>query len=195
MDPRTSRSASFRASMSTTAGWSRASTSKTCATQVIPSNSPPPTTREGADELTFLDVTASFVGPRHHARGRQTDRRAGVHPAHRRRRCAIGGRRRRAVAGRRRQGRRQHRGDRAPRTAGRTVPPVRVAVHRAVGRRPDRPRGFRSRRRRDGRSPPTADGAAPVSTPSNGPPAAPSWASAKSCSTRWTSTAPRPGST
>ena len=27
--------------------------------------------REGADELTFLDVTASFVGPRHHAGGRQ----------------------------------------------------------------------------------------------------------------------------
>ena len=29
---------------------------------MIPSNWPPPTTREGADELTFLDVTASSSG-------------------------------------------------------------------------------------------------------------------------------------
>ena len=136
-----------------------------------------------------------FVGPCHHARGRQTHRRAGVHPVDRRRRCALGGRRRRAVARRRRQGRRQHRRHRPARTAGRTVPPVRVAVHRVVRRRADRARRVSSRHRRDGRSPPTADGAAPGSTPSNGPPAAPNWASARSCSTRWTSTAPRPGST
>ena len=40
-----SRCASFPASMSTPAGWSKASTSRTCATREIPSNSPPPTTR------------------------------------------------------------------------------------------------------------------------------------------------------
>ena len=51
-----------------------------------------------------------------------------------------------------------------------------------------------SRRRRVGKSPPTAGGAAPASTPSSGPPAAPNWASARSCSTRWTPTARRPDS-
>ena len=64
-----------------------------------------------------------------------------------------------------------------------------------VRRRPHGAAGFRSRRRRAGRSPRTAAGAAPASTPSNGRPAAPNSASARSCSTRWTSTAPRPGST
>ena len=57
------------------------------------------------------------------------------------------------------------------------------------------PRGCSSRRRRAGRSPPTAAGAAPGSTPSNGRPAEPNSASGRSCSTRWTPTAPRPDST
>ena len=45
------------------------------------------------------------------------------------------------------------------------------------------------------RSPPTAAGAAPASTRSSGPGAAPSSARARSCSTRWTPTAPRTAST
>ena len=52
------------------------------------------------------------------------------------------------------------------------------------------------RPRRAGRSPPTAAAAAPGSTRSSGPPAASSSASGRSCSTRWTPTAPgrlRPG--
>ena len=57
----------------------------------------------------------------------------------------------------------------------------------------------RCRRRRGtdpaSRSPRTAGGAAPASTPSSGGAARPSWAPARSCSTRWTPTAPRPAST
>ncbi len=151
--------------------------------------------REGADELTFLDVTASSSRSRHHARRRQADRRPGLHPADGGRRCPIGGGRRRAAAGRRRQGRRQHRGDRAPRATGRIVPPVRVAVHRVVGRRANRSAKARRRHRPDGRSPPTVDAAAPAWTRSSGQPAAPNSGSAKSCSTRWMSTAPKPDST
>ena len=135
------------------------------------------------------------VGPGHDAGGRQAHRRAGVHPAHRRRRRALGRGCRRAAAGRCRQGLGQHRRDRPPRTARRAVPSVRVAMHRAVGRRPHRPAGRRSRRRRAGRSPRTAAGAAPGSTRSNGRPAEPNSAWGRSCSTRWTTTAPRPVST
>ena len=50
------------------------------------------------------------------------------------------------------------------------------------------------RRRRVGKSPPTADGVAPASTPSSGPPAAPNWESVRSCSTRWMPTELRPDS-
>lgn len=45
------------------------------------------------------------------------------------------------------------------------------------------------------RSPPTAGARAPASTPSNGPGARPNSAPARSCSTRWTPTAPRTGTT
>ena len=41
---------------------------------------------EGADELVFLDITASSDAPRHHGRRRPPHRRAGLHPLHRRRR-------------------------------------------------------------------------------------------------------------
>ena len=47
------------ASTSTPAGSSRASTSRTCATPATRSSWPSATTPQGADELTFLDVTAS----------------------------------------------------------------------------------------------------------------------------------------
>ena len=85
-----------------------------------------------------------LVGPGHHARRRPAHRRAGVHPADRRRRRALGRRRRRAAARGRGQGVGQHRRDRAPRTAGRAVAAVRIAVHRAVRRRPHRAGGFRA---------------------------------------------------
>ena len=48
---------------------------------------------------------------------------------------------------------------------------------------------------RASRSPPTAAASRPGSTPSRGPPAPPSSAPARSCSTRWTPTAPRTAST
>ena len=41
---------------------------------------------EGADELVFLDITASSRRPRHDGARRRARRRAGVHPVHRRRR-------------------------------------------------------------------------------------------------------------
>ena len=53
------RSASSPASTSTPAASSRASTSRTCATPATRSSSPGATATQGADELTFLDVTAS----------------------------------------------------------------------------------------------------------------------------------------
>ena len=90
--------------------------------QAIPSSWPPPTTREGADELTFLDVTASSSGRATMLDVVQAHRRAGVHPADRRRRCAVGGRRRRAAACGRRQGRGQHRRHRAPGAAAPSCP-------------------------------------------------------------------------
>ena len=43
--------------------------------------------------------------------------------------------------------------------------------------------------------PPTAAARAPASTPSSGPTGPPSWAPARSCSTRWTRTAPRTATT
>ena len=137
--------------------------------------------RRGCRRADIPGRDGVVVGPGHHARGRQPHRRAGVHPADRRRRRALGGRRRRAAARGRRQGRGQHRRHRPAGTAGRAVPSVRVAVHRAVGRRPHRAARARSRRRRAGRSPPTAAGAARVSTPSNGRRAEPNSASARSC--------------
>ena len=99
--------------------------------------------REGADELTFLDVTASrraappcsksCVAPP----SRYSSRSPSVAVCDRSRTstccCA-------PVPTRSRQ----HRRDCPPGTAGRTVPPVRVAVHRAVGRRSNGPRGFRA---------------------------------------------------
>ena len=42
--------------------------------------------REGADELVFLDITATVEGATSDARHHLADRRAGVHPADRRRR-------------------------------------------------------------------------------------------------------------
>ena len=41
---------------------------------------------EGADELVFLDITASQRRPGHDGRRRRAHRRSGVHPVHGRRR-------------------------------------------------------------------------------------------------------------
>ena len=56
---RCTTSGSSRAWTSTRAGWSRGRASSTSATPAIRSSSPPTTTRTGADELVFLDITAT----------------------------------------------------------------------------------------------------------------------------------------
>ena len=82
---------------------------------------------EGADELVFLDITASSD-----ARDTIVDvvaahRRAGLHPAHRRRRHPRRRRRPPPAAGRRRQGVGQHRRRRPPRAGARRSPPSSAA--------------------------------------------------------------------
>ena len=68
---------------------------------------------EGADELTFLDITASHEGRETTYDVVSRTRRGGVHPAHGGRRGPHRRRRRPAAARRRRQGGGQHRRDRA----------------------------------------------------------------------------------
>ena len=67
---------------------------------------------EGADELVFLDITASSDDARHDGARRRAGRRRGVHPVHGRRRRAQRRRRAAHAARRRRQGLAQHRRDR-----------------------------------------------------------------------------------
>ena len=64
---------------------------------------------EGADELVFLDITASTDARDTIVDVVGADRRAGLHPVHRRRRHPLGRRRPRAPAGRGRQGVAEHR--------------------------------------------------------------------------------------
>ncbi len=77
--------------------------------------------------------------------------------------------------------------------------PVRLAVRGAVGGRQAHRPGLSTtagrRHRADSRSPPTAAAVAPASTRSTGLAAPPNSARGRSCSTRWTPTAPRPAST
>jgi cyclase len=85
------------------AGSSRASTSSSCATPGDPVEIAARYNEQGADELTFLDITATSDGrdlilPHHRGRGL-----AGVHPADGRRRRAHGRRRAAAAQCRRRQ--------------------------------------------------------------------------------------------
>ncbi len=114
---RPSPSGSSRAWTSTPAGWSRASTSATCATPATRSSCAAAYDRDGADELVFLDITASSDRAGHHVRRGPPHRRAGIHPADRRRRRAQRGRRGPAAAGRRRQGVAEHRRHRPARAA------------------------------------------------------------------------------
>ena len=59
---------------------------------------------EGADELVFLDITASHEQPRHDRRARPAHRRQRLHPVHDRRRHPLGRRRPGGARRRRRQG-------------------------------------------------------------------------------------------
>ena len=134
------RSASSPASTSTPAGSSRASTSRTCATPATPSSSPVATATQGADELTFLDVTAS------------SGDRATMYDVVARTAeevfipLTVGGGVRtvddvdRLLRAGRRQGRGQHRGHRPAGADRRDRRPVRGPGARAVGRRAPPPR-------------------------------------------------------
>ena len=189
-----SPSGSSRAWTSTRAGWSRASTSSTCATPATRSSWPRVYDAEGADELTFLDVTASrgdrettydvvrrtaeqvFI-PLTVGGGVRTvddvDRllragadKVGVNTA--------------AIA--------------RPELIARDRRPVRLAGAGAVARRAPRAGGHAT----DAGFEVTTHGGAPRHRHRRGRvggAGAPSSARARSCSTRWTPTAPRPAST
>ena len=136
---------------------------------------------EGADELTFLDVTASSAG---RATMLEVVKRTAEQvfiP------LTVGGGVRSVAdvdvllrAGADKVAVNTAAIDQA-RTAGRVVASVRIAVHRAVRRRAHRAAGRGVRRRRAGRSPRTAVGGARASTPSNGPRGGPNSASVRSC--------------
>ena len=170
-----SRSASFPASTSPRAASSRASISSTCAMPAIRSRSRAATTKQGADELAFLDIRASIE-----TRGLLYDddrggRRPGVHSAHRRRRRQLGRRHPRAAQRGRRQGQHQHRRreeSAADRGSGR-----RTTARNASSRRSTRS----SRRRNRGRCSRTAGARRPASTRSNGRARSSPAAPARSC--------------
>ena len=91
--------------------------------------------REGADELCFLDITASHEGRDTLYDVVAPHRRAMLHAADRRRRRAHGRGHPQAAAGRRRQGVDQHRRGRAPRIRARGGREIRQPVHRRGDRR------------------------------------------------------------
>ena len=147
---------------------------------------------EGADELTFLDISASHEGRATTLEIVSRTAEQVFIP------LTVGGgvaqrrRRRPAAARRRRQGGGQHRRDPPTRAGRRDRRPVRQPGARALAStRAGAPR----HRRPASRSPPTAAASRPGSTRSSGPRGRPSSVPARSCSTRWTPTAPRPAST
>ena len=144
---------------------------------------------EGADELVFLDITASSDARDTIVDVAARDGRAGVHPVHHRRRHPLGRRRPPAAAGGRRQGVGQHRGRRAARAdrrdRRRSSAPSAASSPSTPAAPTLRLRGVHPRR-------PHADRA---STPSTGPSGPRSSAPARSCSRRWTATAPSTAST
>ena len=79
-----------------------------------PGGAGPPLRRRGRRRADLPRHHRLGGRPADHPGGGLAHRRAGVHPAHRRRWRALGGRRRRAAAGRCRQGRGEHRRDRPP---------------------------------------------------------------------------------
>ena len=84
------RSASSRASTSTPAASSRAPTSSTSATPATRSSWPQRYDAEGADELVFLDITATHEQARHDRRAGAAHGRRRLHPVHDRRRDPLG---------------------------------------------------------------------------------------------------------
>ena len=131
--------------------------------------------REGADELCFLDITASHEGRDTLYDVVAPHRRAMLHAADRRRRGAHGRGHPQTAAGRRRQGVDQHRRRRAARIRARGGREIRQPVHRRGDRRQS------GRRRANGASSPMAAGGRPGSTRSNGPAGSPITAPARSC--------------
>ena len=130
----------------------------------IRSSSRPATTQQGADELVFLDITASSDQRDTTVEMARAVAEQVFIP------FTIGGGirtvddARRLLQGRRRQGQRQHRGGEAPRAGLGDQPRVRCPVLRGGDRRPQQRRhGERVR----GRTP-TAAAPAPGSTPSSG---------------------------
>ena len=90
---------------------------------------------QGADEICFLDITASSDGRSTMLDVVRAHRRTGVPAAHRRRRRALGRGRARAAARGRRQGRHQHRGGRRSGAGAARVRRVRQPGDRRRGRR------------------------------------------------------------
>ena len=135
---------------------------------------------QGADEVCFLDITASSDGRKHDARRRARHRRARLPAAHRRRRRALGRGRARAAC------------SPAPTRSASTrppspirswcaAPPTRSATRRSSS--PSTPAASRPPRasRRAGRCSRTAAAARPASTPSPGASGWRRWARARSC--------------
>ena len=167
---------SSRAWTSTPAAWSRARGSSTSATPAIRSSWPRTTTRQGADELVFLDITATSDK---RATVVELARRAAderVRAVHDRRRRARGRRRPGGARRRRRQGLRQLRRGRAAgaaRRAGASVFGAQCVVL-----------AIDAKRRADGPTRSTSPAAArrPAATPSSGRARASSAGRGRSCS-------------
>ena len=150
--------------------------------------------RQGADELVFLDITASSDHRADHGRRGVPHRRGRLHSLHRGRWRPVGRGRPAAAAGRGRQGGGQHRGGGPARPGRRTGRRVRQPVRRGGGRRPRAGRPARATHRR-GRCSPTGAGRPRVSTRSTGASRRPPSAPARSSSPPWTVTAPGTAST
>ena len=117
----------------------------------------------GADELCFLDITASAENARHHLRCRGAHRRALLHAADGRRRRAPAGRHPQAAARRRRQGIDQHCGRASTRISSPRRP---TSSATSASSSPSMPRSVSAGRceRAAGRSSPMAGATRPAST-------------------------------
>ena len=145
---------------------------------------------EGADEVTFLDITASSEGRDTMVSVVAAHRRAGLHPTHRRGRGAHGRRRPAAPARRGGQGGGQHRGGGASRARARDRRRVRRAVCGGGHRRPGPARG---QRLGGAYARGAASGRAATRWP--GRSSAPATVPARSSSRPWTATGRETGST
>ena len=142
---------------------------------------------QGADELTFLDITASQRRPRPDRERHRGGGGAGLHPADRGRRRALGRRRAPPAQRRRRQGEHQYGRGAEPAAGGGCDRALRLAMHRGGGGREARARerhaalgGLHPRRTQRDR--PRCAGMGPQDAGRRAP--------ARSCSPAWTATAP-----